>query len=90
MPHTEARREAIAAWLTANNIDPADVPLHSMIVEDSEAGTIRYTAYVRAEGRLQVAPAGGPRVIQLDDLEPPMYEAREAPLVVPAPGRFPA
>ncbi|WP_327169530.1 hypothetical protein [Streptomyces subrutilus] len=87
---SEERRAAIAAWLESNDIDPADVPLHSTIVEDRDAGTIRYTAYIRENGRLQVPLAGGPRVIALDELDLPMHEQREVPLIVPAPDHFPA
>ncbi|MGW1938984.1 hypothetical protein [Streptomyces goshikiensis] len=86
----EERRAAIAAWLESNGINPADVPLHSMIVENRDAGTIRYTAYTRENGRLQAPPASGPRVIALDDLDPAMHEEREVPLIVPAPDHFPA
>ncbi|MFE3578741.1 hypothetical protein [Streptomyces vinaceus] len=87
---SEERRAAIAAWLEANGIDPADVPLHSTIVQDRDAGTIRYTAYIRENGRLLVPSASDPRVIAVDDRYLPLHEEREVPLIAPAPDHFPA
>lgn len=72
-------REAVAEWLTANDIDPSDVPLPSTIVieRDPLAGrSIHYTAVIRSEdGHMQYDPrADGPKV-----------EARTAPLKVETP-----
>ncbi|MER5559672.1 hypothetical protein ABT071_13810 [Streptomyces sp. NPDC002506] len=43
-------QQTIAAWLTANGIDPRDVPLDSELTTDTGPDgtrTIRYTTYVR-------------------------------------------
>lgn len=89
---TPERREAIHAWLTENNIDAADIPLDARIIEDQTAGVIRYEVLVRD------LPSGGVLVEHLPDgqrvISPPppnpRREPREAPLLVPAPDRFPA
>ncbi|MGW8326505.1 hypothetical protein ACWGLE_01215 [Streptomyces sp. NPDC055897] len=64
----------IAAWLTANGIDPCDVPLDSelsTVTGPAGARTIRYTTYVRADDGLIRASQRGY----------PVIEAREVPLV---------
>ncbi|MGW6309146.1 hypothetical protein ACWFRQ_17705 [Streptomyces niveus] len=67
-------RHAVADWLTANGINPDDVPLQSWI----ETGTrpdgtevIRYTAFQREQGHIVAGDDGGP-----------VTEQRETPLTV--------
>lgn len=92
MSMSSERLEAICAWLTANNIDFADIPLDGRIVEDQTAGVIRYEVVIRE------LPSGGILTERLPDgqrvISPPppnvWRETREAPLLVPAPDRFPA
>lgn len=78
------RREAIAAWLTANGIDVSTVPINSTIVEDRDKQVIRYTAIVRT-------PSDDPAVkrVEYDGASGRVIEWREVPIVVPAP-EFPA
>ncbi|MCX4540475.1 hypothetical protein [Streptomyces sp. NBC_01565] len=92
MALSNERREAIAAWLTANDIDPADIPLDGRIIEDQTAGVIRYEVVIRdlpSGGILTERLPGGQRVISPPPPHP-WRETREAPLLVPAPDRFPA
>lgn len=74
----EPTREATAAWLTANGIDPADVPLNSAITTHTDAAgtrTIRYTTLLHGEhGRAY-----------LDDNGQAVVEQREVPLIVERP-----
>ena len=56
------RREELKAWLQANGIDPADVPIHANIsIEPTKprgAHLIRYTVYLRdTSGRKYQDPA---------------------------------
>ncbi|MFJ4785500.1 hypothetical protein [Streptomyces sp. NPDC088794] len=68
-------RETVAAWLTANDIDPSDVPWEGPIT--IEAGQIRYVALLCNEaGRKYVDEATGD-VAQ---------EERTTPLKVPPVG----
>ncbi|MET9465826.1 hypothetical protein ABZY44_13665 [Streptomyces sp. NPDC006544] len=86
------RREAICDWLTANNIDFADIPLDGRIVEDQTAGVIRYEVIIRdlpSGGILHERLTAGQRVISPPPPHP-WRETREAPLLIPAPDRFPA
>ena len=60
-------REAVADWLTANDIDPGDVPLPSVIVikrDPVKGRSIHYTVVVRNdEGHIEYAPGRqGPKV----------------------------
>lgn len=75
MTDITGRREQVAAWLTANGIDPNDVPLDGPITEDSRGdGTpvIRYTVLVREDGHRYATTTG-----------PAAREDRETPLLVP-------
>lgn len=60
-PDPYQRREAMAAWLTANGVDPNDVPLHADITVDDQNGqrVIRYEAFQRdGNGDIFVADGG--------------------------------
>lgn len=75
------RREAICAWLTANNINIKDVPLDSNIetVQTTKGTVIRYEAYLRDEnGRLLANGNSAHRV------------PCETPLIVDKPEAWPA
>ncbi|SCD61410.1 hypothetical protein [Streptomyces sp. PpalLS-921] len=71
-------REEIAAWLTANGIDPGDVPLGSQIdigTDNDGAPVIRYTTLLRRDGHLYLN----------DDGTGPASEQRETPMHVAPP-----
>ncbi|MFE7791306.1 hypothetical protein [Streptomyces sp. NPDC057460] len=75
MPDITARREHVAAWLTANGIAPDDVPLGRPITETTrEDGTpvIQHTAFLREDGKLYADSTGDVAA-----------ERREVDLVVP-------
>lgn len=61
MPDITARRELVAAWLTANGIAPDDVPYGRPITETTrEDGTriIQYTAFLCEDGKRYVDSTG--------------------------------
>ncbi|MFE1543619.1 hypothetical protein ACFW61_24505 [Streptomyces microflavus] len=71
-------REEIAAWLTANGIDPGEVPLDSHIAigaDNNGASVIRYTEFLRRDGRRYLN----------DDGTGPASEQRETPMLVAPP-----
>ncbi|MFH8668817.1 hypothetical protein ACH4F3_28610 [Streptomyces anulatus] len=71
-------REEIAAWLTANGVDPGDVPLHSHInigTGSDGAPVIRYTEFLRRDGHRYLN----------DDGTGPASEQRETAMLVAPP-----
>jgi hypothetical protein len=74
-----ARRDALCAWLTANGIDPNDVPIHGdRVIEPGPDDTrmIRYESYIRDDnGSITVDESGNGAAI----------ETRRVPLVVEPP-----
>ncbi|MEV6569956.1 hypothetical protein [Streptomyces sp. NPDC051577] len=85
------RREAICAWLIANDIDLAEILINAQIIEDQTAGIIRYDVRLREphpDGVLVERLPNGQRVIATS--VDPRRETREVPLLVPASDRFPA
>jgi hypothetical protein len=58
-PPTEEERVALAEWLTANDVNPETVPLHSRlsVLEDNGAKVIHYEEYVLTDdGHKQIDP----------------------------------
>lgn len=86
------RREAMAVWLTANGVDPNDVPLHADVTVDTDGGgrrIIRYEAFQRdGDGNILVADGGTSAAVEERTTpltaEPP---AELAPYVDPPPTR---
>ena len=79
---SEERRLAICEWLTANNINPSTVPLHSNphpTTLPNGTRVIRYEAYVTDQGRKIASYSHD--AIRMDC---------EAPLLVEPPGSWPA
>jgi hypothetical protein len=75
------QREGLKAWLIANGIDPAVVPIHAPIsIETAKRRRlIRYTAYLRnADGRKYLDEATGDAA----------QEQRTVPLVVDRPPQW--
>ncbi|MFI2620471.1 hypothetical protein [Streptomyces sp. NPDC018584] len=63
---TEKRRQALCAWLTANDVDPNRVPLHSnlsIIANGDGSRHIHYTEFIRDEetGNILADADGHPR-----------------------------
>lgn len=75
------RREAMAAWLTANGVDPNDVPLHADITVDDQNGrrVIRYEAFQRD---------GNGNILVADDGTSSAVEERTTPLTAAAPAEL--
>ncbi len=75
------RREAMAAWLTANGVDPHDVPLHADITVDDQDGrrVIRYEAFQRDSDGCIVAT---------DEGTDAAVEERTTPLVAEPPAEL--
>lgn len=72
-------REQLAKWVTANGIEPNDVPDHHplRVEEGTDGPVIRYRAYVRSEqGRVQSDPIHSGEALT---------EERTAPCTVPPP-----
>ncbi|WP_030186302.1 hypothetical protein [Streptomyces capuensis] len=81
---SDARREAICAWVTANGIHPKDVPENSAFstrTDHEGRQFLRFDAVLRdpETGNILADPQGGP----------PLTEMREVPLVVEPPGAWP-
>lgn len=75
----EGRRKELCDWLTANHIDPHDVPVDGDLTTDTVDGqrVIRYEAMLRsADGRLVLDDRG----------EDAAIERRTVPLLVEPPG----
>jgi len=79
-PLTEDRQAAICAWLTANNINPSDIPQDAdLTIRSQPDGTrfIHYEAYIRD------TTTGG--IIATERRDGPTIERRTAQLVVEPP-----
>lgn len=76
----DAHRQALCDWLTANGLDPNDIPDHLPLrVEEGEGGmVIRYRAFVRTEEDVQQADS-----IYSDEV---VTVERTHPCTVPPPG----
>ncbi|MFI8104726.1 hypothetical protein [Streptomyces sp. NPDC086023] len=64
---SDARLHAIRTWLTEQGIDPSTVPIDATLVftpTGDGTAVLRYSAFVREEGRIKWDPeTGGPVLV---------------------------
>jgi hypothetical protein len=54
LPGSEQTRETLAAFLTANSIDPSNVPMHAQVVVDAAKRTVTVPELLRDEHGMTV------------------------------------